>query len=435
MPKPYLRDLRADAESLQREAGEWVIVGVETSAPWPTTAQVVPYLGHDFILRPGTPDRAPTVCLNARAHGLTATEARDAIHRFGSSMAWAGDWRFETTMWMSGTHPFGIGRMLGGIAQDFFDVEELSAIADEDAATALAFFREGISAHSPFYGFLNLYKVIGFIHPDGTRRGAWFDAALPALTEANAAARLAELAAAGINASTYLRDEGRHAIAHAERGTYVNPDRGIDHLRITRDLPIMQALARRAIEERFDIHHRLSRARHEPSPTAGFLKLFGDDVVSNALDGVDITGLVIQTPDNIDVVVRRGATTIALEGLAVSGLKQVQGGIALWLRNATETVQANFVVDLVNGTLELGPEDIECLTNASSRSSIEQALRVHEFVWTYLLNGVVEVWDAETGSLLGKTAVFFPVNAMARPQWHEDTVARLTGLLENAIAD
>jgi hypothetical protein len=32
MPKPYLRDLRADAEALQREAGEWVIAGVETSA-------------------------------------------------------------------------------------------------------------------------------------------------------------------------------------------------------------------------------------------------------------------------------------------------------------------------------------------------------------------------------------------------------------------
>jgi hypothetical protein len=68
MTKPYLRDLRSDAERLQKDVGDWVIAGVETTAPWPTKDQVVPYQGLDFILRASTQDRAPTVCLNARAH-------------------------------------------------------------------------------------------------------------------------------------------------------------------------------------------------------------------------------------------------------------------------------------------------------------------------------------------------------------------------------
>lgn len=146
--------------------------------PWPTTAQVVPYGGHDFILRPGNADLAPTVCLNARKHGLTTAQAHDAVSRLGSAMAWSGDWQFDIETWLSGSHPFGVGRMRVGIAQAFSDIEELARIPDDEAATALAFFREGVSSRSPFYGFLNLYKVIAYIHRDGRARGRWFDETL-----------------------------------------------------------------------------------------------------------------------------------------------------------------------------------------------------------------------------------------------------------------
>jgi len=64
--------------------------------------------------------------------------------------------------------------------------------------------------------------------------------------------------------------------------------------------------------------------------------------------------------------------------------------------------------------------------------SLEQALGVHEFVWTYLLNSVVETWDAGTRVFLAKTAIFLAGNANADPQWHGETVARVTGILATA---
>lgn len=431
MPKPYLRDLRGEAEQFQREAGDWVIAGVETTVPWPTTAQVVPYDGLDFILRPGTSQLSPTVCLNARKHRLTTSQAHDAVSRLGSAMAWSGDWQFEVVTWMSGSHPFGVGRMQIGIAQDFFDIEELARIPDEDAATALAFFREGVSSKSPFYGFLNLYKVIAFIHRDGRARGGWFNDALLVIAEHDALDRLNELKAAGIDASSYLVEQGRHAIAHAEKDVFINPDRMGDHQRINRDLPVIRALARMAVEEKFGIHHRLSRKAVRPSPIAGFRALLGHQVIDQTLAGVDLSGHTIPLPDEVTLVVRRGADVHAFEDLTIQGLKQVRGGIGLWMRNAGQTLQATLLINLEDDTLEMAPDGIECLMDENSRSSVAQALKAHYFSWTYLLNGTVEVWSPDDAPL-GKTSPYIPVNAMANPDWHKRSVAELTAMRDAA---
>jgi hypothetical protein len=435
MPKPYLRDLRAAAGELQSQVGNWVVAGVETTAPWPTVEQVVPYQGMDFILRPSTQDRAPTVCLDAQAHGMTSGQARDAILRFGSAMAWSGDWRFEVTMWVGGSHPFGIGRMVGNVVQDFFDVDELGAIPDEDTATALAFFREGITAHSPFYGFLNLYKVIAFIHRnngDGKVRGKWIADALPRLTEEKAVRRLSELQKDGDDAADYLWKEGRNAIAHSEKGTFVNPDRIGDQERIERDLPLMRALARLAIEEHFGVHHRLSKKAARPSKISGFRTLFGDDVIAKTLAGIDLSGLNIALPDSLTALVRHGNDIHAFRGLRIAGLKQVKGGIGMWMLNADETLQLTVLINLVDECLNMNPSDIECLMNQKSRSSIEQALLAHHFSWKYLGNGSVEIWSEDDDTLLGKTEPYYPLNGWSNPDWHEKCVEELTALIDGA---
>lgn len=437
MTKPYLRDLRSDAERLQHQVGDWVIAGVETTAPWPTKDQVVPYQGLDFILRASTQDRAPTVCLNARVHGLTSAHARDAILRFGSSMAWSGDWRFEVTTWISGSHPIGIGRMKGNVVQDFFDVDELGAINDEDTATALAFFREGVTTHNPFYAFLNLYKVIAFVHRnnDGKVRGKWISDALLRLTEKHAVERLAALQKDGTDAAKYLWDEGRNAIAHSEKGTFVNPDRIGDQERIERDLPVIRALARLAIEEHFGVHHRLSPKLARPSPVAGFLALRGRGVVDKILAGTDLSDGDVTMPATVTVLVRLRADVHAMEGLVVWAVDQVDDGLVLLMHNGNNTVRIGCFIDVRTNVLEMGPDDIEHDVNHSSRSSLDVALRVHNFAWAYLCNGSLEIWDGATDILLGKSAPYMPVNMFLRPDWHDECLAALSTLQANATED
>lgn len=437
MPKPYLRDLRAAAVDLQLNVGNWVVAGVETTAPWPSVVQVVPYQGLDFILRPSTGDRAPTVCLNAQAHGLTGGQARDAILRFGSVMAWSGDWRFEVTMWVGGSHPVGIGRLVGNVVQDFFDVNELGSIPDEDTATALAFFREGITTHSPFYGFLNLYKVIAFIHrnTDGKVRGQWITDALPRLTEERAMRRLAELQEGGGDAAAYLWNEGRNAIAHSEKGTFVNPDRIGDQERIERDLPVMRALARLAIEEHFGIHHRLSPKAIRPSPISGFMALFGNEVKNRVVANTPLNGIPLHVPESVTLVVRLGSEAHAIEGMLVGSIDQLEGRLQMVLKNTESTLCIGLTIDMQGDELQMEPDDIQHNFNRSSRSGLDLALLVHNLAWAYMRNGSVELWDDATNSLLGKSAPYLPVNVLLRPEWHDECLAALATLQANAIED
>lgn len=437
MPKAYLRDLRAAAGELQGKVGNWVVAGVETTAPWPTIEQVVPYQGMDFILRPSTQDRAPTVCLNAQAHGLTSGQARDAILRFGSAMAWSGEWRFEVTMWVGGTLPIGIGRMVGNVVQDFFDVDELGAIPDEDTATALAFFREGITTHSPFYGFLNLYKVIAFIHrnSDGKVRGQWIADALPRLTDARAMRRLAELQEGGGDAAAYLWNEGRNAIAHSEKGTFVNPDRIGDQERIERDLPVMHALARLGIEEHFGVFHRLSPKAIRPSPITGFTALFGEEVRDKVLANTPLNDTPLHVPESITLAVRLGSEAHAIEGMLVDTVDQLEGGLLMVLKTTDSTLRVGFAIDMQGDELQMEPDDIKHNLNRSSRSGVALALRVHNLAWAYMRNGSVEFWDDATDSLLGKSAPYLPVNTILRPEWHDECLAALATLRANATED
>jgi hypothetical protein len=316
--------------------------------------------------------------------------------------------------------------MKGSVVQDFFDVDELGAIKDDDTATALAFFREGVTTHNPFYAFLNLYKVIAFVHRnnDGKVRGKWISEALPRLTERRAVERLATLQQDGTDAAKYLWEEGRNAIAHSEKGTFVNPDRIGDQERIERDLPVIRAIARLAIEEHFGIHHRLSQKLARPSPIAGFLALLGDGVVDKILAGTDLVNGEITVPATVTVLVRLRADVHAMEGLVVWAIDQFEEGLAVQVRNQEDTFHAAVFINLRTGELEMGHDDMKCRLDPTSRSSIELARRVHDMAWAYMRNGSVEVWDDATDTLLGKSAAYLPVN-----------VILLSALLANAAHD
>jgi len=430
MPKPYLRDLRAEAEEAVREVGEWVVAGVQTSIPWPTKMQIVTFEGFDFILRPGSDRATPTICLNAQKFGLTAKDARDRILRFGSALAWSESNSFEVSIWTGGTRAVGVGRMQGNVAQDFLDCEFLPAIPNEDAATALALYREGLSSASHFYAFLSLFKTISFVYRDGKRREDWFKQTLPNLTEQRAVQRIQDLRALGVDVSQYLWDEGRNAIAHAERDVIVNPDKTIDHERIYADLPIVQALARKAIQERFRVWPRLSQEAPDRSLIEGFESLLGKEIIESAANSIDIRSQNIESPDSITVVVRNCASFRYMDGLRIKQMRQAPESIIVQLTNIDETLVLIFTIQCKEKRLVFEPFGQHAGTslNQTSRSSIDLAMRMHELIWRYLCNGRLEVWDEEHDELLGMTDPYIPFNALLDSDAHDRETAEFERL-------
>lgn len=436
MTKHYLRDLQADALELLKERGQWVIAGIETGIAWPKVPQVVPFGGIDFILRPLTDEDAATVCINAEKAKVTPKDARDHILRFGSALTWSEGYSFEVTTWMGASHPIRIGRRRGNVIREFMEPELLPAIPSDDAAAALAFFREGVSTDNNFYAFLSYYKVISFIHRDGKQRGAWIEKTLPTLTNADAQRRIQELKADDINPSEYLRDDGRHAIAHAEKDVFVNPDKLVDHERIYRDLPIVRALALQAIEERFRIYPYLSRNAPKNSDTPGLERIFGPELIAKLLTKEDMEEVTVNLPDNVTALVRRGNHIIHFDSLVVDEMQRFENGCAMKLVDKNGTLYIAVGVDFRNHKLMYEP-DGNCGTrfDKKSRSSIELLTKMREFNWLYYGNGALELWDSDTDEFLGASDVYIPMNMYQDHEAIERARSELKQLLDDATED
>jgi hypothetical protein len=131
--------------------------------------------------------------------------------------------------------------------------------ADERLAVALAYYREGLNATSPFYrcvAFRNVLDAVFEVEQEtvrGTHTATAEAATRDSFVDANAS-RIAgwfnDPTPAG-GWAEYLREEVRNALAHVNRAgtrTEVNPDNPTDRVRLKRDARVMQRIARAAIE-------------------------------------------------------------------------------------------------------------------------------------------------------------------------------------------
>lgn len=149
------------------------------------------------------------------------------------------------------------GRSLSGfVSSNVFIDPRVSEPVDEKARLALALYREDLSVNSVPYQFLGFAKIINVLHAGGSAQKAWIGAVLPNVTDADARARLAELSGEVADVSAYLFESGRCAVAHANTSPVVNPDDVEDFLRLSKDLPLIKALAEHLIETELGVPRR-----------------------------------------------------------------------------------------------------------------------------------------------------------------------------------
>jgi hypothetical protein len=117
----------------------------------------------------------------------------------------------------------------------------------DDQWLALAFFREAINSGSKFYAFLCYHKVLDLVFPKQKDRKDWLNNTAPTLTREKG--RLSEILKNNADFEEYLREERLNAIKHVFHEPVLNPDDPRDEFKVTLDLPLIQDLARLAIEK------------------------------------------------------------------------------------------------------------------------------------------------------------------------------------------
>lgn len=258
MKTPYVPHyFGADAIRKAQDRIGWLTIGVVSSIAWPEDDVWVDYDGGEFFLHgvKKEGDRWNSPCISTPCAKADDDVALSRLFRFASILGYFKRGYVDITgrVWGSRiiryANPRDTFTTVTQAGKKSFSCNHMPIVDDDQIRKALAFLREGRRlrhAHEP-YSFLSFFKVIEsqFSSKD---RVEWFSNNLDAL-QGEAAKRVSELRADGVDVNEHLFQSGRCAVAHASvGGNIVDPDIPSDRRRIAADLDIIAALAERYIQ-------------------------------------------------------------------------------------------------------------------------------------------------------------------------------------------
>lgn len=357
---PHMFGTEATAKTQGRVG--WLTAGVVSSIAWPQEDVWLQYDGQEYLLRGAKQEGEMNIspCISTPCDHDHVDEALSRLYRFVSLLGYFKRGYVDITgrTWASFPIRYGNPRdtfttlMQGG--PHAFNCNHLPIIEDDQVRKALAFLREGRRlrhVHEP-YSFLSYFKVIEsqFVSKD---RVTWVEQNLGQLN-GEAAKRVAELLAQGIDVNKHLFDSGRCAVAHASiSGTIVDPDVPADRKRISSDLDIIEALATRYVKvdagvpDEMDLYE--NRDRVAPwytlmTPKAVEALKAGGCVENiedlNKLDGAAVT--IRLWPD---------LPAVQFQSMTLLPMASGDGTVQFIVLNARKTIVLAFLMDVASGRM------------------------------------------------------------------------------------
>lgn len=243
----------------------WLNIGVEGSAMWPTEETTVSFGGRELLLRPATKETEQSIHINLVR--MSDVEALTLANRFLSVLSWCDGQPLRNLYgWSGGPVPVSVPKKVrsigSSIAFPFYrDIEQ-----DPKALLALALYREGCSVESTPFEFLSYFKILNIFWKDkfetvgGARVNPIIEGIrgeLSNIEDSQAVGRINMLRSMGEDPAKYLYESGRCAIAHANCDPIVDPDNVAQLHRLSEDMWIIRSIAERLIEEKLNIRRTI----------------------------------------------------------------------------------------------------------------------------------------------------------------------------------
>jgi hypothetical protein len=397
--------------------GEWIVANISTSSFWPISSQKVRWRGVDIWIMPIMKGFYPAVAMRVPP-GKSRSECEELVLRFLSSLSWVEERGFMVEGGgLSGGNlprPMGRDKERGFSICDEFDLSYFPEVTDEKAMLALGLMREGRGLNHVGYAFLSFYKILETAFPRDDQRIAWISASIAALTGFGVKEALDGITAQGItkpeDIGTHLFKSGRCAMAHGARKPIVDPDKPGDLRRLGSELPIVRALAIKAIEEVFGVETRGTNFGKHLYELDGFKKILGPDIVDHMQRGTVLAGQpMLQIPD-ISVRIRRKERYGPLEGLRCKHAGHADKLLHMHFESLQGDVEFRFSLDFGAERIQF---DVFRDVGARDTGTAESAERVHEvkrFEQDYFGNGQLHVVNTDTGELIGRKDAYVPMN-------------------------
>ncbi len=427
-----IRDLKDVLVGELAQRGDWIVANVETNSFWPVNAQKQIYRGETIWIFPITHKHFPAIAMKARP-GLDRANCERLLMRFLSTLSWVTEHGMSVDGIGGGNlpRPMGRDRTFGFSITEEFDLSYFPEPRNEKALLALALMREGRGLNHPGYAFLSFYRVLEVAFPDGRARGEWITNHVDTLSDHRAKEALAKLTTqGGADIGTHLRDSGRRAMAHAREEPIIDPDDPADARRLWAELPIMTSLATLAIEEVFGVETSHTVYQKHLYELAGFKSILGPDIVASIARTEQMAdGTMIDIP-RINVRLRRHAPFNPLENL--NPVEVGQDGSVLFTRFQSDdsNVQIRFGLNFAKERLEFDVFRDIGIQDPGTADGALAVVDVKRFQNAYFCNGQLEIYDAESDTLLSRKDAYIPVNLMFDDDAAKADLARWEQLAE-----
>ena len=437
MTNPFktLQEIRANSPGLLR-GGSWRIINIEPKMPWPSVAQEFQFNGHNIWLIPVTQDAFPGLAILNGPQDRS--EGYGLLYRALSVVSWMQD-AGATIVGNGGGSPlfpiYGIDRPPREYRPEPFDLTEIPQVDDPNASLCLALMREGRGIRHPAYSFLSFFRIVERAMPQGRQRGQWIEDSLPQIDEHRAVQALKELRqTVDGDVGQHLYESGRCAVAHAGGDIVANPDEPADYLRLSRELPLMEALACRAIEKVFGIKTASTIYREHHYELRGWKEIFGAKLIKAITAGEKIPiGTVVDLPQ-ISVRLRLSDPFDCLERMYPKGWAVHDRRAEVQFASADGVAGINLLLDFDDERQIIAHETGVQFRDNGTPDAALVGKQLAQFVHALYGNGELQIWNAENGQLIGKSDAYIPVNVMLNPagakaeldRWDGEIIARLT---------
>lgn len=431
-----------EAKRLADEKGDWIVAVIETKVFWPKVMQVVSYEGKTFLLLPlGEPlppyyiSQLPAIALRVDAYKLTRIKARQEIMRFASALSWREGGKIEIVSWTGGNIPRSMGIMRNNTITDYMSSEFLPALPDEISATALAFYREGVSLDNPFYAFLSFYKAFSVAVPDGRNRGQWFKNKMVDIDDHDAKKRLGELESKDVDVSNYLYEQGRNAIAHADREPFVNPDSTDDRFRLSLDLCLMRNFAELAIEDELGIKRRNTISREHLYELEGFRSLIPKEIIDQYKRGEGANAkLEIDMPELFTLLAQKRHEQFPLHQMKIVQAICFEHGLIIDFESTQGIIRLRVILNYATEKLLFDPlRHLVINSSRGNQDAVGEELSALRFNRCIFSNGRLEIWDHIKDIRLGCSGAYIPVNCRFDDDGFDKQILTLEALLKPSI--
>jgi hypothetical protein len=395
------------------ESGDWVVANISTNSFWPIASQKVRWRGVDIWIMPIMKGFYPAVAMKVPP-GKSRAGCEELVLRFLSTLSWVEERGFMVEGGPSGGNlprPMGRDKERGFSICEEFDLSYFPEVTDRKASLALGLMREGRGLNHVGYSFLSFYRVLEVAFSTDKQRIAWISAALANLTGHGVSEALDGIMAQGIaDIGLHLFQSGRCAMAHANREPIIDPDKPGDMRRLGSELPIVRALAVKAIEEVFGVETRSTVYRKHLYELDGFKKILGSDIVAQIQKGATPASQpMIDIPD-ISVRIRRKGTYAPLEGLRCSHASYVGKVIYINFESLQGDVAFRFALDFDAERIVFDLLADIAVRDTGTAQSAERVREVRRFWQDYFGNGQLYIVNADTGELIGRKDAYVPLN-------------------------